>query len=73
MNDQLCSNCHFWTGDRTKGGWGECHRLPPVPAGLVPAQDLVGRVTPNVVSAFPTCAATTWCGEWKANMEIALQ
>ena len=60
-----CHLCKFWTGDRKDiHGNGECHRFPPLPAGLIPQQNLAGQVVPGVISAFPTCSGLAWCGEY---------
>lgn len=64
LNDN-CATCKFWTGDKKrKEGDGQCHRYPPKPAGVIPRAGLSGKVEPAVISAFPSCAASAWCGEF---------
>ena len=69
--DKICSACTYWTGDRKKGGSGQCRRFPVQVAGIVPQQDLAGRTVPGVISAWPSCNSTEWCGEFTA--ELVLQ
>ena len=68
--DKLCATCTYWTGDRKKGGSGQCRRLPVAVAGIIPQRDLVGNTVPGVISAWPSCNSTEWCGEHK--VEIVL-
>ncbi len=70
--NNTCSTCHYWTGDKNKKvGDGQCHRFPPQAAGIIPQQNPITRQTiPAVLSAFPSCAAGEWCGEWQPEKVI---
>jgi hypothetical protein len=64
-NQPRCHQCKFWTGNRKDiHSNGECFRLPPQIAGIVPQQNLAGQVIPSAMSAFPTCNGMAWCGEF---------
>ena len=64
MSESLCQTCKFWTGDRKKGGQGECRRHPPQCAGIVPVQNFISNKSePGIVAGWPSVGATAWCGE----------
>ncbi len=70
--DKMCSSCTFWTGNRAKGGQGECRRFPVQVAGIIPQQNLAGQTVPAAICSWPHSASTAWCGEFVEHKEIAL-
>lgn len=72
--NKTCSTCYFWTGDKKrKEGDGACKRYPPQVAGMVPQQNPITReVRPAIISAWSSCAAAEWCGEWTGE-KVVLQ
>ena len=67
MSHDFCITCQFWSGDRhDPQNVGACHRFPPVCAGIVSQQTIVGGVQPVPMIAQISCAGSHWCGEWRA-------
>ena len=66
-NTPRCRRCHFWTGNRhgPDNTQGECHRYPPMAAGLVQQQGVAGPQM-AVVTAFAVISGLAWCGEFSA-------
>lgn len=71
-----CSNCRFWTGNRTDPKGGQCRRYPPAASGLAPR--MVGRAVLTAVGgpaaqpemeltpvfSLPSTAGDFWCGDF---------
>lgn len=69
-----CIDCTFWSGDRKDDkSSGACKRFPVQVAGIVPQQNMMGQTVPGVISAWPACKGSEWCGEFKEHSRLELQ
>ncbi len=71
-----CGECQYWTGARTavvdvSNEMGECRRMPPQMAGIIPQQTVRGTV-PAGVTFFPSTKGEQWCGEYKTNITLQM-
>jgi len=59
MKSQKCGNCMYFTRLHDDADTGACRRYPP--AIIVEAQ--------AKATLFPATAVTSWCGEWRKEVQ----